>query len=155
MRANTGMVSKQRGMDVGNGMAGNKQVSCEVVGDACSKLLSCDRELQTRARKTETSAGKYPSSQTTGTGGELDFTRRKETSQPQSKHRRHVAIQKESITQIQRQPCATTVRQFRLRHLTCRLSTFLTSHLLPPPNKARCTRTSSPAFGGQILEKVI
>lgn len=109
MRANTGTVSKQRGMNVGNGMAGNKQVICEVVGDACSKLLSCDRELQTRARKTETSAGKYPSTQSTGTGVELDFTRRKETSQPQSKHRRHVAIRIESITQIQRQPCATTI----------------------------------------------
>lgn len=57
MRANTGMVSKQRGMDVGNGMAGNKQVSCEVVGDACLKLLSCDRELQTRARRPRLAPG--------------------------------------------------------------------------------------------------
>jgi hypothetical protein len=32
-----------------------------------------------------------------------------------------------------------------------RFSTFLTSHLLPPLNKARCTRTSSPAFGGQVI----
>ena len=75
------MVSKQRGTDVGSGVAGNRQVSCEVVGDGCLKLLSCDRELQTRAReRTETSAGKHPRSQSTGSGGELDFTRRKETS---------------------------------------------------------------------------
>lgn len=76
------MVSKQKGMDAGDGMAGNRQVSCEVVGgDGCLKLLSCDRELQTRAReRTETSAGKHPRSQSTGSGGELDFTRRKETS---------------------------------------------------------------------------
>ena len=61
------------------------------------KLLSCDRELQTRAKRRPTLApGSIRVAKVLGSGGELDFTRCKERSQRQLKHPRHVPIHKGS-----------------------------------------------------------